>query len=104
MLFGMTYIGCASAASTAEESAIVALEGTLSQRGSEPYTALVLETNQRNIYVLNLDEMQRDALTIDAPRVVRVTGMLYEDTWNGRAIAHIRVKAMLDLSSVEYRE
>ena len=83
---------------------MIALEGTLSQRGSEPYTALVLETNQRNLYVLNLDEMQRDVLAVDAPKRVRVTGTLYEDTWNGRAMAHIRVKTMLDLASVEYRE
>lgn len=69
---------------------IITVEGRASVRGNAPFTALVLETDARNLYVLETTDATarlRDAV----PGRFRVTGTLYRDDWNGRPYAHLRV-------------
>ncbi len=102
-LFGT---GCAAASTAATDAdapagTMIVVEGMLSMRGHEPFTTLVLETPQRNTYVLNLDDMQQEALEYGTPMRARVSGILYQDEWNGRPYAHLRVTSIFDLESVE---
>lgn len=66
-------------------------------RGNEPFTAVILETDQRTQYVLVLTPEMRSALSAPAP--VRVTGRLFLGEWNGRPYAHIEVERYTLLSS-----
>lgn len=98
VLLGM---GCASSGPATEpEGTTIVVEGTLSMRGNEPFTALVLETAERNTYVLNVDDMQQEVLDYGTPVRARVSGILYQDTWNGQPYAHLRVTSILDLAIV----
>lgn len=75
------------------------MEGTVTYRGNEPFAALVLETDQRNLYLLNMADMQTDAIAPSTPMRVRATGTLYIEEWNGQPFAHLRVTTLIDLSS-----
>lgn len=89
-LFVLFLTGCAGSSSTTDAPITVA--GIASVRGNEPFTAVVLETEQRNVYVLTLDDDERSRLQREAPLHVRVTGTVYKDTWGGRPLAHLRVQ------------
>lgn len=85
----VTISGC-SIPKVAESTLTV--EGVVAIRGNEPFTAIVLETQSRNYYVLKLaPDERRDLIT---PARYRVRGRLYLDDWNGRNYAHIDVAAM----------
>ena len=73
---------------------LLTVEGWVSVRGHEPFTKLVLRTDQRNEYVLNEEALAAEEqieLPSDEPAHLRVTGELYKDYWNGRPYAHLRV-------------
>lgn len=57
--------------------------------GAEPFTGIVLHTDDRNTYVLVLDDEERGRLV--TPLSARVSGRVYVDTWRGQPFAHIDV-------------
>ncbi len=65
------------------------VEGRVTVRGNEPFTAVILETEERNWYVLDLTPEQR--LGLVNPSIQRVVGEVYRGDWNGNAFARIRV-------------
>lgn len=68
----------------------ITVEGEVMARGNEPFAAYVLETPDRNFYVLRMsDSLRADFST---PALVRVTGRVYLDEWDGRPFAHIDVQ------------
>jgi hypothetical protein len=79
--------GCASTAGPAE----ISVEGTVTTRGNEPFTAYVLETEDQNAYVLVFEEAMPEALR--TPVRMRVEGLAYSDSWEGQPYAHLRVRA-----------
>ncbi|MFT5142791.1 MAG: hypothetical protein ACI80V_000443 [Rhodothermales bacterium] len=79
--------GCMSPRATG--STAFEIEGRVTVRGNEPFTAVILETEQGNWYVLELTPEQRTGLV--NPSMQRVFGELYRGDWNGRPFATIRV-------------
>jgi hypothetical protein len=69
---------------------IVTVEGSVVVRGNEPFAEYVLETAERNLYVLRFPEMDAPS----TPAVLTVTGRLYAADWDGRPFAHIDVQEM----------
>ena len=86
LLLGCT--GCAGSAPAAGDQ--ISTTGTVTVRGNEPFTAVVLTTADRNSYILELTPDQRTALV--TPSEQDVTGLLFLADWNGRPYAHIRVQ------------
>ena len=71
----------------------VSVEGRVTVRGNEPFTAYMLQTDNRNAYVLVFEE---ETETPQAPARLRVTGTLYLGDWNGQSYAHLRVQTWED--------
>ena len=71
---------------------LLTVEGIASVRGNEPFTRLILTTDERNSYVLHFEtDAERGELQRLAPARFRVTGHLEADSWQGRTWAHIVV-------------
>ena len=86
------FSGCAGSDLYSE---FMTVEGQISVRGNEPFTAVILYTAARNYYVLKLkEEDRRELLT---PATYRVTGELYLGQWNGRNFAHLAVSDLVSL-------
>ena len=84
--------GCAVPRSSAQDA--ITVEGGVSVRGNEPFTELVLQTDDRNYYVLKFaSPEERGRVQNQAPSRFVVTGDVYRDVWGGRAFAHLRVKS-----------
>lgn len=84
--------GCATGPPRTPNAIVV--EGMVSVRGNEPFTALVLETSVRTYYVLTFSDTHESAQVQDiAPGTFRVSGIVYADEWNARSYAHLRVHA-----------
>lgn len=79
--------GCSS--SRTADVSIQEVEGMVSVRGNEPFTAVMLQTKEDNWYILDLTPEQRRALV--NPSVQRVTGTVYLGDWNGNPFTHLRV-------------
>ena len=86
--------GCTSTALPPTD--VITVEGRISSRGNEPFTALMLTTPQRNYYVLTFGDDERPTFSVS--RTYRVTGHLYEGDWNSYAFAHLRV---IEVTAVE---
>jgi hypothetical protein len=71
---------------------IITVEGMVTVRGNEPFAAYVLETSDRNTYVLVFPE------AVENPARLRVTGRLYLGEWDGQSYAHIEVHAYEELA------
>lgn len=85
--------GCSAQAPLVRD--VVIAEGLVSVRGAEPFTELVLETTDRNYYVLKFASPEERAAVQDAsPAFFRVEGDVYRGEWNGRAFAHLRVESV----------
>ncbi|MEM9664259.1 MAG: hypothetical protein AAF970_04945 [Bacteroidota bacterium] len=82
--------GCAGSGEAMRDASVTA-EGRITVRGNAPFTAVMLETDQRNLYVLEADARALSALQT-AGRAT-ITGHVYTDIWNGRPHAHLRVTA-----------
>lgn len=78
----------------------ITVEGEVSVRGHEPFTAIMLETNQNNVYVLKLDEEMQQQLPSRLPARYRITGILTADTWQGRTYAHLQPTSLEPLSPI----
>lgn len=70
----------------------ITVEGMVSVRGNEPFTAVMLESDGRNLYVLRLEPADRAALL--TPQRYRVTGVLSVDDWNGVRLTFLDVEEM----------
>ncbi|WP_456429144.1 hypothetical protein [Rhodocaloribacter sp.] len=79
--------GCAATAPAPGE--VITVEGSVSRRGNVPFTALMLETPEHNLYILTFDEKPAPQLSVSYR--YRITGRLYKDDWNSRPFAHLRV-------------
>ena len=91
VVLSMTTVGCVS--QHLEDSAIITVEGIVTVRGNVPFSAVILETDGHNLYILKMDTAIRDALT--TPAMIRVRGRLYLDTWNALPFAHLEVKELV---------
>lgn len=67
----------------------ITVEGQVSMRGNEPFTAYMLETANQNLYVLTFEEGQEQTFTTAAR--YRLTGTVSSAQWNGRPFAHLQV-------------
>ena len=68
----------------------IAVEGLVSVRGNEPFTGLMLVTDDRNSYILVLpDDTARGEVQRASPGRFRVSGTPYKDVWQGRDFAHL---------------
>ena len=101
MFFGVLVLivsACASGSSTTEQglaTQTLVVEGMITVRGNEPFTAVILQTANRNHYLLKMSsEMRNKFLT---PAFRRVTGRLYLGQWNGRDYAHLEVYQMEEI-------
>ncbi len=74
------------------EADTITVEGMVAVRGNEPFTAYVLETSDRNTYVLVFPE------AVETPARLRVTGRLYLGEWEGQSYAHIEVHGYEELA------
>jgi hypothetical protein len=84
--------GCASSGAAWEDT--VEVEGVVSVRGNEPFTELVLQTSDRNYYVLEFDNPdERSRMQQATPATFSVRGPVYRGVWGSRAFAHLRVRA-----------
>ncbi len=81
------FAGCAVTAPPPGE--VITVEGSVSRRGNVPFTALMLETPEHNLYILTFDEQPAPELSVSYR--YRITGRLYRDDWNSRPFAHLRV-------------
>lgn len=70
----------------------ITIEGMVSVRGNEPFTAVMLESEGHNLYVLRLEPADRAALL--TPQRYRVTGILSVDEWNGVRLAFLDVERL----------
>lgn len=68
---------------------VITVSGEVTVRGNEPFAAYVLETADRNFYVLEMDP--ETARAISTPSHAEITGEVYLAEWNGRPFAHLRV-------------
>jgi len=73
----------------------VTVEGVVTIRGNEPFTATVLQTQNRNEYILKLAPDERGRLI--TPARFRARGCWYLDGWNGRNYAYTDVAEPLSL-------
>ncbi len=78
--------GCAASRPAENEITVM---GDVTARGQVPFVVQVLETDDRNAYVLVMDEAQRARYV--NPARLRVTGVVYVAAWNGRPFTHLRV-------------
>ena len=74
------------------EADTITVEGMVAVRGNEPFAAYVLETSDRNTYVLIFPE------AVETPARLQVTGRLYLGEWMGQSYAHIEVHAYEELA------
>src|SRR5690606_1229018 len=82
--------GCATGRPAGMDA--VQVEGMVTVRGNEPFAELVLQTRERNHYVLKFaSEEERTQMQNMAPASFAVEGEVYRDVWGSRAFAHLRV-------------
>jgi len=98
--------GCTSPETTrtVTDDTVITVEGTITLRGNEPFTTYVLETEDRNSYVLTLDELPDEQQSFTTPVQARVTGALYADTWGDQPYAHLRVTTMEEITDAEFQQ
>lgn len=88
--------GCMAPGQTSSNpsiEAVITVEGTVNSFGAEPFAAVVLNSAERNSWVLELSAADRDRLMM--PARVRVTGSVYAADWQGRTRAHMRVRDLI---------
>lgn len=74
---------------------VITVEGHISQRGNSPFQAWMLETDQRNSYVLVMDATGGQ---YSSSKSYSVTGRLYKDQWNGKDYAHLEVYVVTEIT------
>ncbi len=94
LLVSMVIVLFGCSASRAPSDSLT-LEGLVTVRGNEPFTAIILQTRGRIYYILKLSIEQHRVLI--TPGSYSVTGRLYQDNWNGRNYPHLAVIKLLPL-------
>jgi len=89
-------LGCGASERVADAD-VITVEGRITARGNTPFQAHMIETDDRNIYVLAYPDDADHAYT--RSHRYRVVGELYKSDWNGVAMAHLRVRDMTDLTN-----
>lgn len=95
LLGSLLLAGCSS---TRLPEPPITVDGRVTVQGNVPFTALVLETDQHNSYVLQFEEGAGATVQQQAPGRFRVTGHVYRAEWNGQPFAHLRV---IEVASAE---
>jgi len=67
----------------------ITVEGLITVRGNVPFAEVVLETDNHNLYVLELNGEQRAELMTPAKAVI--DGRVFLGVWNGSPFAHLEV-------------
>ena len=90
----ISLFGCATTTSTDRNSdgSQITVEGRAVVMGNVPFARLILETKDRNSYILEMDGAMRDSLM--TPAQIKVTGKLKVGEWNGRPFAQIKVSEL----------
>jgi len=88
----MMLAGC-SVGAVLPASDVITVTGDITVRGNEPFTEVVLITQENNWYVLDLTRDQRAALM--TPARARVTGILRLGEWNGRPFTRLKVDELV---------
>ncbi|NND71133.1 MAG: hypothetical protein HKN43_06110 [Rhodothermales bacterium] len=91
-LLSICLTGCTTAENTASAD-IITVEGRVNQRGNTPFQAWMIETSDRNSYILVWDA---EGGQYSTSKNYRVTGRLYVDQWNGKDYAHLDVISIED--------
>lgn len=68
---------------------VITVTGDITVRGNEPFTEVVLITDDSNWYLLDLTREQRDDLL--TPARATITGPISLGEWNGRPFTRLRV-------------
>lgn len=97
LLIALCLIGGGCASQGILSSNTITVEGQVSARGNEPFSALILETDDRNLYVLVFEAGSGE--TLQRSGRYRVKGSLFLREWNGRPFAHLQVVAWEEASS-----
>lgn len=95
--FCLCLAGCAASTTTTGSQHIITVEGQVSSRGNEPFAAQMLETDDRNLYVLNLDGAPQTSFIYG--RRYRIEGRLYLDDWNSFPYAHLQVLEVTEIDT-----
>jgi hypothetical protein len=90
----MMLAGC-SVGAVLPASDVITVTGDITVRGNEPFTEVVLITQENNWYVLDLTRDQRAALM--TPARARVTGILRLGEWNGRPFTRLKVDELVPI-------
>lgn len=71
----------------------ITVDGIVSVRGNEPFTALMITTDTRNSYVLSFPaDAERRQVQQASPARFRLSGRVYGAVWYGRRFAHLAVE------------
>ena len=89
-LFSTCLVSCTT--DRVSDTDIITVEGMVTVRGNEPFAAYVLETSDRNTYILTFPEVAETPAP-ETPARLHVTGRLYLAEWEGQSYAHIEVHA-----------
>lgn len=87
--------GCATGLSVPAAERVT-VTGDITVRGNEPFTEVVLITDDNNWYLLDMTSEQRDALM--TPARATITGPVRLGEWNGRPFARLRVDEIVLIS------
>jgi len=90
----MMLAGC-SVGAVLPASDVITVTGDITVRGNEPFTEVVLITQENNWYVLDLTRDQRAALM--TPARARVTGILRLGEWSGRPFTRLKVDELVPI-------
>jgi hypothetical protein len=93
--------GCGGTARTAETAGaaraaargdvdLITVEGRVTLRGPRAENVVMLETDQHNLYILVLEEVDGRALRANLPGRFRITGSLFLNEWDGKTFTHLR--------------
>ena len=94
LIISFLVVGCGVSQQTTAPD-IITVEGRISERGNTPFQAWMLETADRNSYIL---VMEAEGGQYSSSRTYQVTGRLYLDQWNGRDYAHLEVISVNEIN------
>lgn len=95
LVAALTWVGCSSSSRTpsnGESGSEITVEGIVNSFGAEPFAAVILNSEERNSWVLLLTPEDRSRLMM--PARVRITGRVFAADWQGHTRAHMRVREL----------
>lgn len=91
LFFAGLLVLAAGCATTAPMTQMTTVEGQVTVVGSEPFTQVLLVTDDRHAYILTGEGTPMTTVANNTPGRFEVTGEVYVDQWNGSRHAHLRV-------------